>query len=650
MRPALQVLLASGGEGAQCPALSPWQRAALRRAGVDDGELVDSNWPFPERPVPWRHRPLWRESLGNGIRWLRPVSSLERRRVRAAIGRAERSLIVTTSEGLDLLDRCALPVELLERCSIVAVGPVWRTLALGRRPAVGARLRLVVPERDARVVMPLVGRVPGLDGVDRVPGSHRHVLGRPETAVIIRAELERVRAAGEQDLARRADPRPRRPRIDLVAPPYAGHLHPTLGIALELQRQGADVRLLTSGDGALGSAQAAGVPAVGLVPELSDAIDAHSRTVIGSAPLKMRALAHLQSFRGAMEIEAAMARQLAELWDEESPDALVADFAIPIAGHEAQRRGIPWITSCPSPSVLDTPDAPPIYLGGLGPLPGRVGRLRDGAGRLLILAVKQGAALAARRMLEPYGVRRPHRADGTEIAYSPRRILALGLRELELSGRFAWPVRFTGPIVGPPAALADRLAVVTVASDRPVIVLTLGTHLDGEKRRLAQIVEELLRRAPAAEIWCGLGGGDAGRRELELLAEREPRLQVRRLLDYRQLGGAALIVHHGGAGIAWAATSSGARQLVWPVDHDQPDIAVRLERAGLAVRADRFDAIAAAAARELERADRPGEREHRARWARRVRSRDGAAAAARQVLADLERWRPGAGLEGASAR
>ena len=56
----------------------------------------------------------------------------------------------------------------------------------------------------------------------------------------------------------------------------------------------------------------------------------------------------------------------------------------------ATRLGIRWWTSLPSPCVLETPDGPPPYVGGLLPSTGRWDSLQHAAARRLTRLFKRG--------------------------------------------------------------------------------------------------------------------------------------------------------------------------------------------------------------------------------------------------------------------
>jgi UDP:flavonoid glycosyltransferase YjiC (YdhE family) len=77
-------------------------------------------------------------------------------------------------------------------------------------------------------------------------------------------------------------------------------------------------------------------------------------------------------------------------------------------------------------------------------------------------------------------------------------------------------------------------------------------------------------------------------------------LVVHDLVDYaRDLGRFDAVVHHGGSGVLGHTLAAGLPAVVWPVDYDQPDHAVRLVDAGVAVRLERPEGLAEAVLRVL---------------------------------------------------
>jgi len=362
-----------------------------------------------------------------------------------------------------------------------------------------------------------------------------------------------------------------RPRIALVAPPFSGHLHPLLGLGRAL-RDIADVCVFSSA-AAQPAIAAAELHGETLLAGCDDAIAAIADPPrrAGSNPLRLHAqlranLALMQRFRD--ELDAALSA-----W---TPQLVIADFTLPVAGSVARARAIPWWTSLPSPCVLEAPGGPPAYLGGWSPRDDAWGRLRDALGRTVVRAFKRSVGGIYRRELAALGIDNLYRADGSEAAYSSERILALGLREFEYARDWPGAVEFTGPLLYTPPYEGPAPEFVP---GRGHVLVTLGTHLHLHKTAAARAVRDAARELPNIEFH--FSHGDAARNSVL----RDGNYQELAYVSYaRDLPRYDLVVHHGGAGILYRCLSLGLPALVLPLDYDQFDHAARLETAGLARR------------------------------------------------------------------
>ncbi|MBL9199477.1 MAG: hypothetical protein JNL39_03180, partial [Opitutaceae bacterium] len=153
-----------------------------------------------------------------------------------------------------------------------------------------------------------------------------------------------------------------RPRVDLIAPPFRGHLHPMIGLGRALADV-ADVRVLT-GTALVPEITASGLPARGLLAgaEATIAAIADPPRRVGANPLRLAA-----QFRATLDLLERMQAELNALWAAERPTLVIADSVLPVAGAVAQPRGLPWWTSTVSPCVIESRNGPPAYLGGWAP-------------------------------------------------------------------------------------------------------------------------------------------------------------------------------------------------------------------------------------------------------------------------------------------
>ncbi len=363
-----------------------------------------------------------------------------------------------------------------------------------------------------------------------------------------------------------------RARIDLVAPPFAGHLHPLLGIGRRLARDH-DVRVISTEE-ARAPIEAAGLIARTLLPGRDGEIRAivEPPHAVGSHPLRLHA-----QLRANLALLIAFRDEIAALWTEGArPDLVIADFTLPVAGAVARDLGIPWWTSHPSPCVIETPDGPPAYLGGWRPGRGPFGRLRDLGGRALIRGFKRGVHRLYREPIRALGFPAIYRADGSEALYSPERVLALGLPELEFPRRLPAAVRLIGPVLYTPPTAAPE---PPFREGRPTVLVTLGTHLPWKKDAMADAVRRAARALPEIDFHFTDG------RALSDRFESSGNFHRLGYVSYaRDLSRYALVVHHGGAGVQYHTLAHGTPALVVPIDYDQFDHAARLEVAGVARR------------------------------------------------------------------
>ena len=376
-----------------------------------------------------------------------------------------------------------------------------------------------------------------------------------------------------------------RARLDLLAPPMAGHLHPILGLGQALARD-YDVRVLSS-EGAQREIAAAGLIGRVLLPGR----DAEVRAIVepahavGSHPLRLH-----RQLRANLGLLGALQDDLRRVWRDDGPPALaLADFTLPVVGAVAREFAVPWWTTHPSPCVIETPDGPPAYLGGWSPGHGVAARLRDAIGRATVRVAKRTAHRLHRPTMRALGLDAMYRSDGSETVYSPDRIFALGLEALEFPRRWPAAVEFVGPVRYTPPGLAPPPPFV---AGRRHVLVTIGTHLPWMKDTMAAAAEAMARALPDVEVHfsdgrveqvphartAGPRGADGGR-------ARAPNFHRLAYVSYaRDLPRYALVVHHGGAGVMYHTLAAGLPALVLPLDYDQFDHAARLDAAGVARR------------------------------------------------------------------
>lgn len=360
-------------------------------------------------------------------------------------------------------------------------------------------------------------------------------------------------------------------RIDLLAPPFSGHLHPVLALGRALAAQ-YEVRIIST-QGAQLRIIDAGLQGVALAGDFDSPLLAIANPdyAVKSSPLKL-----YQQFKQAVGLLADFATQLDELYQQDQPpDLIIADFTLPVVGKVATAWNIPWWTSLPSPCVLETCDGPPAYCGGLTPATNGWQRVRQAIARKKVRWFKQTIFWLFRHTIRPTGIAQLYRPDGTESAYSAECILALGDKSLEFARSWPASVQFIGPALYTPPNSAP--SPYFVPGCRHVLV-TLGTHLGWHKDEVADAVRQLARTLP--DYWFHFTDGD-----LESTRFRQTENFIRLpWVNYDTcLQHYSLVIHHGGAGIMYYCLQQNIPALVYPVDFDQFDHAARLEAAGKGV-------------------------------------------------------------------
>lgn len=368
-------------------------------------------------------------------------------------------------------------------------------------------------------------------------------------------------------------------RIDLIAPPYSGHLHPVLAMASTLAAHHA-VRVLSTPSATVQIARAGLVGVPLLDADAERTLDAISdpRHAVRSHPLRMH-----RQLRAALEVMARFTQALRNTYADAAtrPDLVIADFTVPAAGAVAQSLGIRWWTSLPSPCVLEAPDGPPAYMGGLVPATHTAARLQHALARLAVRGFKRGVHRAYRRRMTALGLPRLYRDDGSEAVYSPQRILALGVEALEFPRTWPAALRFIGPQLPTPGSgtpwLAARPAPRFVAGRRHVLV-TLGTHLRWAKDGFDAALRALAAAMPDVEFHFTDGDAAAGHHDHAANYQRLAYVDYARWIHHYDL-----VVHHGGAGILYRCLATGRPAIVCPQDYDQFDHAARLQSARAAL-------------------------------------------------------------------
>lgn len=191
MRPPLQIAFLTGQSNPGNAALSPLQTAFLNALPVPTEWKVRVNFPYPDIPQTFRRTPLPIASLQNLALYLRSrrpaFAATYRPAVLAQIERAERTLFLAGSSGLELLTNLDLPQAALARLHVFAYGPVAR-----RPPLCDARF---VQGRDSISRLFFRVGVPQAR-IARVDCDHLDYLRDPTVLALFVEYLDEVKAGG----------------------------------------------------------------------------------------------------------------------------------------------------------------------------------------------------------------------------------------------------------------------------------------------------------------------------------------------------------------------------------------------------------------------------------------------------------------------
>lgn len=376
-----------------------------------------------------------------------------------------------------------------------------------------------------------------------------------------------------------------RKKVFLIAPPFSGHLHPLLGIGMRLQ-QIADVTVLST-PGAAASCELPFQPILAQHEKAVWAIAEPGQDVKSNPLLLYRQLQANIALLGDLKAE------LNALFAEQRPDLIIADFTVPVAGICAQQHNIPWWTTLASPCVFETSDGPPAYFGGQTPAQTTMQQFKHAVLRQATRVFKRSMGLIFRRELRAIGFHGIYRGDGSEAVYSPQRILALGIPEIEFPRSYPPHFHFVGAVLHTPRD--DSPAPHFHEEGRPHVLITLGTHLPHAKAALARTMRDIAARHPDI-IFHFTHGRSTG-----APAQHTDNFHEHAHISYaKHLPRYAAVIHHAGAGILNHCLRHGIPSVVIPQDYDQFDNAARLVASGLALRAKTNADIEATLLRALE--------------------------------------------------
>jgi zeaxanthin glucosyltransferase len=360
-------------------------------------------------------------------------------------------------------------------------------------------------------------------------------------------------------------------RLGAFCFPGTGHLNPMTALAHSLQQRGHQVVLFGIAD-AEARVRAAGIE--------------FCQIGAGDFPLGtlQRLDEHLSRLNGiaAFRFTLQRVRDSALMLYRDGPDAvrkanveaLLVDEA-EFAGSVADYLGLPRISICLIPPMLNDDRVPPFWFGWPAGQD-RLSRLRNRLGIKLLLRIASPIVKDGNRQRIQWGLKPfAHPAEGVSklarIAQLPEAL------EFRVRGKKLENVHYTGPFVHaqqrPPVDFPWNRV-----DGRPLIYASLGTLQNGSEAIYKTIAKAC---APLdAQLLISLGGGIDPATLVNLsgnpiLVRYAPQLEI--------LKRAALVITHGGINTVLESLSEGVPLVVVPLANDQPGMAARVRARGAGV-------------------------------------------------------------------
>ena len=146
-------------------------------------------------------------------------------------------------------------------------------------------------------------------------------------------------------------------KIDVISVPFSGHLFPTLTLVKPLLEDPRfQIRVIT-GFQKKTLVEQIGFDCLALFPDRPTVMED-----IANTSKQANLLIMYQQLMANSRLVPEVFDEINRIWDSEgSPDLVIADFVAAPAGVLADRLGIPWITTIPSPVAIESRTTTPAY-------------------------------------------------------------------------------------------------------------------------------------------------------------------------------------------------------------------------------------------------------------------------------------------------
>ena len=362
--------------------------------------------------------------------------------------------------------------------------------------------------------------------------------------------------------------------IGLLIPSFVGHLRPASVLARALARRGHRVRMLSFPDAApLLTKSGVELTTFG-----------ESRFPIGEWDRRVAALGaaegreiYRQVFRLLLDQSHCIAADLPNVLRRLRLDGLVVDQLCYGAESVAESLALPMVLACNALPFHRESRVPQCFR----PWnfnPSLWARLRnkfEGAWSILVGWEMSLFYLKHRRSL---GLRQPSLSHLNEVPPSLAQVAQIpeffDFPRLRLPSHF----HYTGPWLEPEAGVGDDFPWERL-DGRPLIYASLGTL----QNRVMRWHETIAVACEGLNVQLVVGLGRSSHERLEPSRKLSDRAIVAAFAPQRELiNRAALLVTHAGLNSALEGLSAGVPMVAIPISHDQPGVASRLRRLGVA--------------------------------------------------------------------
>lgn len=356
--------------------------------------------------------------------------------------------------------------------------------------------------------------------------------------------------------------------IGLVTPPYVGHITTMIVIGRELRRRGHRASVISTPDAEREVLR----NGLGFIPVGAEQFPAGSLERFTDRQGK---LAGARAIRFIIRDLARMtdmhARELPGAVTRNGVEALVVDQIQPLGVVVAQRYGLPSVSVCSLLPLNSDPGVPPWMM----PWPyedSTQARMRNKIANQVSVLIEQPITRAANRARTAFGMS-PVTVDGSfsglaQIAQIPEFFDFPRMRRPE-SFHYAGPLHdyeSASPVPFP----WDEL------DGRPLIYASMGT-LANRRERVFRVIAEACDGL-GAQLVISLGHRGAHMPAdlpgTPLVVDYAPQLEL--------LKRASLVIGHGGANTVLESMAYGVPMVLLPVALDQPGVAARAKRVGVA--------------------------------------------------------------------